>query len=115
MFRRLLFASVLVITLWSGLFSHTASSQQVESRLNNLEGDLNRLELRFNQIEYQLAQIRQSPSTRTTITVPESRGSRRNLSPSERDKMLNRLATLVIELKEQVNKLEKRVAKVESR
>ncbi|WP_413200651.1 hypothetical protein [Nostoc piscinale] len=106
-------AVVLAIILWASLFSNTASSQQVESRLNNLQADFNRIESRLNQIESQLGNTRQSPNSRTTITVPQS--TRRNLSQAERDKMFDRLATLVVELKQQVNTLEKRINKLESR
>ncbi|MBD2439511.1 carbohydrate porin [Nostoc sp. FACHB-110] len=104
----------LVLILWGGLFSNTASSQQIESRLNNLEADVNRLESRFSQLESQLGQNRQPSSTRTTLTPRQSSG-RGNLSQSERDKMFDRLATLVVELKQQVNTLEQRIAKLETR
>ena len=113
MFRRILFAGILVMIIWMGLLSNKASSQQVESRINNLEADLNRVESRLNQIESQFGN-RQSSSPRTTLTPP-SGNSRRNLSLSERDKMFDRLATLVVELKQQVNKLEERVSQLESR
>jgi len=108
--RLLTLALVLVLIIWGGLFSNTASSQQVESRLNNLQADFNRVESRLNQIESQLYQNRQAPSTRTTLTPrqPTGRGN-------ERDKMFDRLATLVVELKQQVNTLEKRIAKLEAR
>ncbi|BAY27020.1 hypothetical protein NIES2100_68410 [Calothrix sp. NIES-2100] len=115
MFKRLFFAGVFAIVLWLGLLSNTASSQQVESRINNLEADLNRVELQLNQIQYQLGQTGKSPSPRTTLTPRSPSGSSRNLSPTERDKMFDRLATLVVELKQQVNKLETRVSKLESR
>ncbi|MEA5504316.1 hypothetical protein VB735_14570 [Halotia wernerae UHCC 0503] len=112
MFRRLLFAASLVIVIWMGLLSNSASSQQVESRINNLEADFNRIESRLNQIEAQLGQTRQSPSSKRTTLTPRSPGSRRSLSQS--DRMFDRLATLVVELKQQVNNLEKRVSKLES-
>jgi len=108
----LVIAGILVTIIWGSFFSKTASSQQVESRINNLEADLNRVESRLNQIESQLGKTRQSPSSRTTLT-PRQTGSRGNLS--QQDPMFDRLATLVIELKQQVNKLEARVAKLESR
>jgi outer membrane murein-binding lipoprotein Lpp len=106
-------AVVLVLIIWGGLFSNTASSQQIESRLNNLQADFNRVESRLNQIESQLYQ-RQPSSTRTTLT-PRQSTARGNLSQAERDKMFDRLATLVVELKQQVNTLEKRIAKLEAR
>lgn len=114
MFRRWLFAGALVIVIWIGLLSSPASSQQIESRLNNLQADFSRVLSRLNQIESQLNQNRQSGSSpRTTITVPSSGG--RNVSQAEREKMFDRLATLVIEVKQQVNKLEERVTKLETR
>ncbi|MFN6487559.1 MULTISPECIES: hypothetical protein [unclassified Nostoc] len=111
--RVLIFAGILATIIWGGLFGNTASSQQVESRIYNLEADLNRVESRLNQIESQLGKTRQSPSSRTTLTSRQPAGSRGNLS--QQDPMFDRLATLVIELKQQVNKLEERVAKLESR
>jgi len=109
----LVLAGVLVMIISIGLFPNTASSQQVESRLNNLEADFNRVESRLNQLEGQLGQGRQSPSPRTTLTPRQSTGSRGNIS--QQDRMFDRLATLVVELKQQVNKLEERVSKIESR
>jgi tetrahydromethanopterin S-methyltransferase subunit B len=113
MFRRLFFAILLVIIIWLGLLSNPAVSQQVESRLNNLQFDLNRIESRLDQIESRLNQIQQSPSPRTPIIVPP--GSRRTVSQTEREQMFDKLATLVIELKEQVNNLEVRVSQLEYR
>jgi outer membrane murein-binding lipoprotein Lpp len=115
MFKRVFLAGVFAIVLWLGLLSNTASSQQVESRINNLESDLNRVQLQLNQIQYQIGQTRQLPSPRTTLTPRTANGSSRNLSPAERDRMFDRLATLVVELKQQVSKLETRVSKLESR
>lgn len=115
MFNRLLFAGVLIIIILLGLLSSPASSQQIESRLNNLQADFNRVESRLNQIESQLGQNRQPSSARTTLTPPQSSANRRNLSQSGQQQMFDRLATLVIELKQQVNKLETRVSQIESR
>ena len=106
-------ALFLLILLWGGVFSNTASSQQIESRFYNLEADFNRLESRVSNIEAQLSQTGRSSSS-TTTTTPSPR-SGRTVSPQEREKMFDRLATLVIELKQQVNALESRVAKLEKR
>ncbi|MBD2777437.1 hypothetical protein [Iningainema tapete] len=109
-------ALFLVIILWGGLLSNTASSQQIESRISTLEADINRLESQVNQLQAQLGnQGRTSPSPRTNITPTGEPRSRRNLSTQERDRMFDRLATLVVELKQQVNKLETRLSKLESR
>lgn len=113
MFPRLLISVLLVLIIWLGLLSNPAASQQIESRLNNLEVDFNRIELRLNQLESGLNQTRQPLSSGTPITIPS--GSRRNLSPTEREKMFDKLATLVVELKQQVKKLEARVSQLESR
>lgn len=109
----LIVAGILATIIWGGLFGNTALSQQVESRISNLEADFNRVESRLNQIESQLGQGRQSLSRRTTLTPRQSSGSRGNLS--QQDPMFDRLATLVVELKQQVNKLEGRVSKLETR
>jgi outer membrane murein-binding lipoprotein Lpp len=111
MFKRLLFAAAFAIVLWIGLLSNPASSQQIESRINNLEADLNRVRSQLTQIQSQIGQTRLSPSPRTTLTPRQPR----NLSQTERDKMFDRLATLVIELRQQVNKLETRVSQLEKR
>ncbi|QDL10845.1 hypothetical protein DP113_25605 [Brasilonema octagenarum UFV-E1] len=107
-------ALFLPILLWGTVFSNTALSQQIESRFYNLEADFNRLVSRVNRIEAQLNQSgRSSPSGSATITPSPRSG--RTVSPQEREKMFDRLATLVIELKQQVNALEGRVAKLEKR
>ncbi|MGH8002460.1 MAG: hypothetical protein ACREPR_24285 [Brasilonema sp.] len=107
-------ALFLAIILWSGVFSNTVLSGQIESRFYNLEGNFNRLESRVSRIESQLgAQTGRSPSGGVT-TTPSTR-SGRTVSPQEREKMFDRLATLVVELKQQVNALEGRVAKMEKR
>ncbi|ARV58475.1 hypothetical protein BZZ01_07315 [Nostocales cyanobacterium HT-58-2] len=109
-------ALFLVIVLWGGGFSNTASSQQIESRFYNLEADFNRLESRVSRIEAQLGQTGQPSPSRAAPTTPSpSTRSRRTVSQQERDQMFDRLATLVIELKQQVNQLESRVAKLEKR
>ncbi|WP_016953584.1 hypothetical protein [Anabaena sp. PCC 7108] len=115
MLIRLLFSVVLALIIGSSFFSKTASSQQVNFRVNNLESDIRRLELRLNQIELLLSQNRQFSSTKVTPTPSPSTGSRRKLSQPEREKMFDRLATLVVELKQQVNQLTTRVSKLESR
>lgn len=106
-------AVVLVTVIWGGLLSHPVLSQQIESRFYNLEADVNRIESRLNQIESLLNQNR-SPSSRLPVTLPQpARNNRGNLS--QQNAMFDRLATLVVELKQQVNKLETRVSKLESR
>ncbi|OKH56026.1 hypothetical protein NIES2101_01850 [Calothrix sp. HK-06] len=112
MLGRLMVVLFLAIMLWSGLFAQTASSQLIESRLNNLQADFNRLESRLANLEAQTNRTLPSPG-RTSPTLPAP--ARRTTTQSQRDQMFDRLATLVVELKQQVNTLEQRVKKLESR
>ncbi len=109
----LLCTAVLILILFLGsLTPEIALSQQVESRLNALELDFRNLELQINQLESQLNQNRRGVSPRTPATsTPNNRG--RNQPQLSREQMFDRLATLVIELKQQVNQLEARVSKLE--
>lgn len=102
---------LLVIVTWTWFISAPASSQ-TQSQINALEVDLNGIESRLNRIEAQLNQLgRFAPPT---ATPPPSRSNSGRNTPLSRDQMFDRLATLVIELKQQVNKLETRVSKLES-
>lgn len=104
-------ALVLVIVIvWGSLTPEIASSQQLDSRLSNLEVDINALESRLSRIESQLDQLRGIRTPRPTNPAP---GNRTNQTQLGREQMFDRLATLVIELKQQVNKLEARVSKLE--
>ncbi|BAZ17872.1 hypothetical protein NIES4071_97530 [Calothrix sp. NIES-4071] len=113
MLFRLVVALFLAIILWSGLFAKTASSQLIESRLNNLEANFNRLESRLANLETQTN--RTPPSQGRIPTLPPTTPARRTTTQSQRDQMFDRLATLVVETKQQVNRLEQRVKKLEAR
>ncbi|GAB1540249.1 hypothetical protein NUACC21_29180 [Scytonema sp. NUACC21] len=106
-------ALFLGILIWGGILSNTATSQQFDSRVSNLEADLNRLETRVIRIESLLSQNRRIPPTQTPPS--SSSRSRTTLPLQDRERMFDRLATLVVELKQQVNQLEGRVAKLEKR
>nr|WP_088243498.1 hypothetical protein [Calothrix rhizosoleniae] len=108
---KLVFTLFLIVIMWGGLFTYPAVSQRIESRLNNLEFDLNRLESRLSRIE---SEISRTGRDRRIPTIPRQSTRRRGLSQRERDRMFDRLATLFIELKQQVQTLEKRVKKLES-
>ncbi|MUG92435.1 hypothetical protein F7734_08180 [Scytonema sp. UIC 10036] len=108
-------ALLLGILLWGGILSNTVSSQQYDSRVSNLEADLSRLETRVIRIESLLSQNRRVPPVSTPKTPSTSSQARRTLPPEDRDRIFDRLATLVVELKQQVNALEGRVAKLEKR
>lgn len=105
---------LVVIIAWSGL-SVPASSQE-QSRINALEVDINSIESRLNRIETQLNQLRRFESPGAPSPPPASPiNTGRNRTQLNREQMFDRLATLVIELKQQVNKLEARVSELESR
>jgi BMFP domain-containing protein YqiC len=110
----IILALFLIVVLWGEFFSKTALSQAIDARVGRLETQVQNLESRINQIESQLGSSRQSPSTRVPVnpSLPRSRG---NVSPQERDRMFDRLATLVIETRQDVNALQARVAKLEKR
>ena len=109
-----LLCMVLVLIAWGALTPAPASSQ-VESRINALEVDINRIESRLNRIE-QLNQLGSSGSLRVPLSVPSpsQSNSQRNRSQLNREQMFDRLATLVIELKQQITALETRISKLES-
>ncbi|MBW4639628.1 MAG: hypothetical protein KME05_15625 [Gloeocapsa sp. UFS-A4-WI-NPMV-4B04] len=113
-FKKIVFSCLtllLVIVAWTWLISAPASSQ-TQSQINALEVDLNGIESRLNRIEAQLNQLGRFAAP--TATPPPSRSNSGRNTPLSRDQMFDRLATLVIELKQQVNKLETRVSKLES-
>lgn len=104
---------IIILILGISIFSHPAISQQVDFRVNNLESDVRRLEIKLNQIELLINKNLQIPSSRINQT-PQKPTAQRNLSQVEKDKMFNRLSTLFVELKQQVNGLTNRVVKLES-
>ncbi len=107
---------LLVITTWGWLFPTIASSQSPQ--FNILQSEVSQIESRLSRIELQLNQLRNPRSSGATSPPPPSKPSR-NQPPQPtletREQMFDRLATLVVELKQQVNKLEVRVSKLESR
>lgn len=110
-------ALLAVIITWGGLAPAPALSQRVQSRISALEVDIRGIESRLNRIETQLNQSREFESPRTRSSAPPAlpSNSGQNQSQLNREQMFDRLATLVIELKQQVNKLEARVSQLESR
>lgn len=105
----LLLAVILIFITWGGLISRPVSSQQVQSRLNNLLSDFSRLESRVNRIEAQLGQ----GGVRLPVNRSSSTAKKKRPLQIQGEEMFDNLATLVIELKQDVKKLEERVAKLE--
>ncbi len=112
MFKKFLLVIFVVILIWCGLLSDTAFARLLESRLNNLEYDFYRLESQVNRIETQLNRVG-LPSPKIPNNPQSSQGIPRRLSSQERDKMFDRLATLVIEIKDDIKDLQKRVSQLE--
>ena len=105
MFRKLLITTVCVIIVWSGILLNSASPQQVDFRVSNLESDVRSLQLRLQQLELMVSKNNQLPTTNNSQVVPP------NLKNylSQQEKILTNLATLVVELNQKVNKLTIRV------
>jgi len=96
--------------VWSGILLKTASPQQVDFRVNNLESDVRSLQLRLQQIELMVSKNNQLPAVNNSQGVTNSR---QNLSQSQQEKMFKNLATLVFELNQKINKLTIRVNQLE--
>ncbi|GAB4174528.1 MAG: hypothetical protein Fur006_04390 [Coleofasciculaceae cyanobacterium] len=95
----------------------------LESRIARLESENFQLRSQLNRIESQLAQLtgQSTASRRETPSLPQKPSpnpsasqsrSRTNRSALSSDPMFERLATLVIELKERVQTLEAQVAQM---
>ncbi len=105
-----------LLTALSGCTSAQAASDMFESRISRLEVDNYQLRSQLNQVESQLNAISQSQyriaqGNRTAPPVfPQ--GNKQRLS---NDQMFDRLATLVIELKQRISKLEVQVAELKKK
>ena len=86
----------------------------LESRISTVEADNFQLRSRLDRIESQLARLtNRSLSSRSELNRPAPLiPSRLNRQRVSADPMFDRLATLVIELKERVNALEAQVAEL---
>lgn len=103
--------TILVIISWYGF--HSAAFSQ-SSQVPNLQADIYRIESRLNSLEAQISQISRGQALGAPVTpAPLPRNSGRKLPQLTREQMFDNLATLVIETKDQVNKLQARVSKLE--
>lgn len=111
MFKKLLSITFLAAIIWASSLSSMAFSGLAESRINNLESRFYRLESQINRIEAELNRADVSK-----LKIPNNPSSQRRptrLSYLGRDKMFDRLATLVIESKQDIKDLQKRVSQLE--
>jgi outer membrane murein-binding lipoprotein Lpp len=108
--RRLKFLMLLLI-LALGLLSlspqfvHSQSVSSLAARVSRLETENFQLRSRLNRLESQLGQVNRFPPSSPSLNLPEN-------PPAVTDPMFDRLATLVIELKERVQSLEAEVAQL---
>lgn len=95
----------------------SVSTARLESRISRVEAQNFQLRSRLNRLESQLARASRSPSSPGTPrrapeidlpSPPPPLGT-----PISDDPMFDRLATLVIELKERIQTLEKQVAELQ--
>ncbi len=98
--RMLCLALLLGLFTWL-VFTPVRASAEFNSRLSNLEFDRNRLKVKVNQLETQKSRPRLS--TPSPLVFPA--GLDRQAEPT-----VDRLATLVIELKERLTKVEAEVS-----
>ncbi|MGB3199760.1 MAG: hypothetical protein WBA99_02590 [Nodosilinea sp.] len=98
---------VLGVLLWLGLghYVEAQSEARIDSRLNRLESELGRLRTQVRQLDSQLSIPNRPAPSLPPITPPVS-------DPSLAEQFDN-LATLTIELKQQVRQLETRVTQLE--
>lgn len=85
---------------------------QIGSRLSNLEISVSSLRAQINRLESQMSQ-QGRPASRANRSAPAVE-PKLNRPVYSADPMVDRLATLVIELKERMNEVEARLSKLES-
>ncbi|MEO8892198.1 MAG: hypothetical protein ABI417_11800 [Coleofasciculaceae cyanobacterium] len=93
------------------------SSAALESRISRVESDNFQLRSQIANLESQVATIKGQSSSQTPIIRPQAPlvPSRTNRQVTSSDPMFDRLATLVIELKQRVQALEAQVSKLQQR
>lgn len=101
---------LLVLLCWVGWSlpgrSQTGTGLQLESRVDRLESELSRLRSRLNQLETRSGGVRPTP------TIPS--GAPSPLNELTLEEQFDNLATLAIELKQDLRQLEARVADLEA-
>lgn len=109
--RRGLYIVLILLVAFSS-FTPAVASSALESRVSRLEAENSQLRAQVNRLETQVYGLsRPQPQVRVSRQLPRpqpSPGVGRQVTSA--DPMFDRLATLVIELKERVTKLEIQVA-----
>lgn len=112
---RILFFALIFAFLILSSRTLAQSSSALESRISRLETDNFQLRSLISRIESQLSAVSGrtlSPNPSPTRSPAPSVPPRANRQVSSSDPMFNRLATLVVELKERIQALEAQVAEL---
>ena len=118
MIKRLLILGIFLIFLFAGLQSGSAvpASSDLAPRVSRLESEILNLRTQIYRLESQISSASRSSPQRSAplppAAAPEEPRLYKPISPT--DPMFDRLATLVIELKQQVSQLENRVSALEA-
>ena len=91
-----------------------AQSIGLESRISRLETELFQVRSRLSNLESQISRVERPAPTPSPTRSPQ-RSSPRQPTISPSPEMFDRLATLVIELKERIQTLETKVAALEEK
>ena len=109
-------ALILLFTVLSR-WAVAQSSFGLESRLSRLEGDNLLLRSQLSRLESQVYQFSNRPDSsqrnQANTPPPPLVPPRLDRRASTRDPIVDRLATLLVELRQRINKLEARIAAVE--
>jgi uncharacterized coiled-coil protein SlyX len=103
--------SLILVVLIMAPLTLAQETSYLESRISRLEAENYQMRSLITQLDAQVDALQQSGASRRSPTVP-SRVTR--TTPSS-DPMFDRLATLVVELKQRINKLEAQVAALQKK
>jgi len=107
---------ILVVITWQS-FTPAQTASGLSSRLSRLEAENFQLRLQLNQLESQVSNLSRIGPQRTRIQSDRSEITVAPPAPKSQagaESQFDRLATLVIELKERIVKLESQVSQLES-
>ncbi len=110
------FFFMLLLAVLPSCTAAQAYPDMLESRVSRLEADNYQLQSRINQLESQISGLSQLPSRNSgSIRQAPQVSPRLGRGALSGDPMFDRLATLVIELKERVYKLEAQVVQLQKK
>ncbi len=104
------------LLLWGPMIASRASAQNlggIQSQIRRLESEVLQLRSQVNRLESQTSRTDRRPPTSDRPLAPLDLPDR-PLAPPPTDGQFDRLATLVIELKQDLQSLDRRVTQLES-